>query len=150
MLDDGGTLARAAETKDVLKALQDEPSSCKSPALVCLFNTQLIRWQIILRDKLLGQLAEARGRIIKNLEAEKQDSLAKSLNAKEDEERNFNLLFGVGKGAWSLKGWNFEYWILSEKTMKELSQKLVDRERDAIDLVTTSASLEVSLQANRS
>jgi len=58
----------------------------------------------ILRDKLLdhaSQLAEARGRI-KDLEAEKHDSLAKLLHAKEDEERNFNLLFGVGKGARSL------------------------------------------------
>jgi len=31
--------------------------------------------------------------------------------------------------------------------MKELIQKVADRERDAIDLMTTSASLEVSLQA---
>jgi len=31
--------------------------------------------------------------------------------------------------------------------MKELSQKLTDREREAIDLVTTSVSLEVALQA---
>ena len=38
MLNDGGTLARAAETKDVLKALQDELSSCKSPTFQQSFS----------------------------------------------------------------------------------------------------------------
>jgi len=35
MLNDGGTLARAAETKD---ALQDELSSCKSPTFQQSFS----------------------------------------------------------------------------------------------------------------
>ena len=108
MLDDSGTLARAAETKGVLKALQDELSSCKSPTFQQNFS--LLIWysahQVtdVLRDKLLdhaSQLAEARGRI-RGLEAEKQGSLAKLLHAKEDEERNFGLLFGVGKRALTL------------------------------------------------
>src|SRR6266540_316584 len=99
MLDDHGTLARAAETKEVLKDLQDELSSCKFPLPTELFTSLLIRYTAhqvtdILRDKLLdhaGQIAEARGRI-KDLEAEKQDSLAKLLRAKEDEGQNFLFL----------------------------------------------------------
>ncbi|KIM39487.1 hypothetical protein M413DRAFT_29217 [Hebeloma cylindrosporum] len=118
MLDDNNTLARAAETKVALRELQDDLAASQQVT-------------DILRNKLhhqASQLADSFHRV-RELEEEKRGSLRELLLAREEEKRHFELLITV------------------ERKVAELSERLVSREREAIDALASAAILEADLKA---
>jgi hypothetical protein len=104
MLDDNNTLARAAETKMVLRELQDDLAACWflcACILPYLSDLRYAAQQVtdILRNKLhhqASQLADSFNRV-KELEEEKRGTLRELLLAREDEKRHFELLMTVGQ-----------------------------------------------------
>jgi len=103
MLDDNNTLARAEETRLVLRELQDDLTSCWFLSLYSVIPSypRHAAQQVtdILRNKLhhqASQLADSFNRV-KELEEEKRGSMRELLLAREDEKRHFELLIAVGQ-----------------------------------------------------
>jgi len=115
MLDDNTTLARAAETRIVLRELQDDLTSCWFLCLYSVFPSypRYAAQQVtdILRNKLhhqASQLADSFNRV-KELEQEKRGSLRELLLAREDEKRHFELLITVGQFYFCFQSEQFNY-----------------------------------------
>ena len=104
MLDDNNTLARAAETKMVLRELQDDLAACWFLFAYILLYLSELRYAAqqvtdILRNKLhhqASQLADSFNRV-RELEEEKRGALRELLLAREEEKRHFELLITVGQ-----------------------------------------------------
>ncbi|KAF8894234.1 hypothetical protein CPB84DRAFT_1848568 [Gymnopilus junonius] len=120
LLDDQNTLARAGETKVILKELQEDLASSHQV-------------NDLLRDKLHvsgSQLIDAHGRI-RELEEEKHGALKDLLSAREEEKRQFELLIAV------------------EGKVAVLSDRLSERERETFDILADAAVLDADLKAAR-
>ncbi|KDR81168.1 hypothetical protein GALMADRAFT_1123233 [Galerina marginata CBS 339.88] len=118
MLDDQNTLARAADTKAILKELQED-----------LVSSHQVT--DLLRDKLHhqgSQLADAQCRV-RELEEEKRGSLRDLLHARQEEKRHFELLMTL------------------EGRFSELSDCLSVREKETFDTLAGAAAIEVELKA---
>ncbi|KAF8194624.1 hypothetical protein BJ912DRAFT_177942 [Pholiota molesta] len=118
MLDDSNTMARAQDTKIILKELHDD-----------LVASQQVT--DLLRNKLhhqSSQLADAQSRV-SELEEEKRGSLKELLAARQEAKREYKLLMAV------------------EAQIGELSARLSERERESMDALTTAAIGEVELKA---
>ncbi|KAJ3512325.1 hypothetical protein NLJ89_g3582 [Agrocybe chaxingu] len=117
MLDDNNTLTRAAETKALLKQLQEDLAGSHQVT-------------DMLRNKLLhnaSQLADAQNRV-RELEEEKRGWLHDLVSAREDEKRQFESFAEV------------------EKRMSELSVRLAAREKETIDTLAYSDCVRNELE----
>jgi hypothetical protein len=98
----------------------------------------------ILRAKLLhqaSQLADAQARV-KELE---EQSLAKLFVTAEDNKRHIGILVDLGE---YLSWQDIDHLIVfSGKDIQEVTAKLVVRDKEALDALVTSASLEANLEA---
>ena len=102
LIDSDVTLKRAADTKAVLKELQDDLAACVAFSIIFSPNVheffQAQRVTDLLRDKLYNQstlLVEARDRV-HELEEEKRTSLGELLQGKKEMTHNAELLADVG------------------------------------------------------
>jgi tRNA U34 5-carboxymethylaminomethyl modifying GTPase MnmE/TrmE len=103
LIDSDATLKRAADTKAVLKELQEDLAACMEFSCFLFFNVheffQAQRVTDLLRDKLYNQstlLVEARDRI-HELEEEKRISLGELLQGRKEVTHNAELLADVGE-----------------------------------------------------
>lgn len=104
LIDSDATLKRAADTKAILRELQDDLAACMSfsiclciPKLHVFFQAQ--RVTDLLRDKLYNQsalLVEARDRI-RELEEEKRSLSEELLQRRKEVTHNAELLVNVGR-----------------------------------------------------
>jgi len=123
MLDDNNTLARAAETKMVLRELQDDLAACWFLCAYILLYLSDLRYAAqqvtdILRNKLhhqASQLADSFNRV-KELEEEKRGSLRELLLAREEEKRHFELLITVGQFLPLFSNWTVSLTIQHNRT----------------------------------
>jgi hypothetical protein len=112
MLDDSNTMARAQDTKIILKELHDDLLACKFPihplnrfrtsSKYRLYAAQQVT--DLLRNKLhhqSSQFADAQSRV-SELEEEKRGSLKELLAARQDAKREYELLRAVGSCSWPL------------------------------------------------
>ena len=102
LIDSDATLKRVADTKAVLKELQDDLAACAAFSICLLSNNHEFflaqRVTDLLRDKLYNQstlLVEARDRI-RELEEEKRISLGELLQGRKEVTHNAELLADVG------------------------------------------------------
>lgn len=146
LIDCDITLKRAAETKAVLKELQDDLAGCISffhsfvSKVHAFFQAQ--RVTDLLRDKLYNQstlLVEARDRI-RDLEEEKRSSLAELFQGRKEVSHNAELLTDVGESFCILR-LILLITLLSEKKLEELAVKVSSRELETIDILANSAAL---------
>ncbi|KAF8798606.1 hypothetical protein BYT27DRAFT_6896565 [Phlegmacium glaucopus] len=117
LIDSDATLKRAADTKAVLKELQDDLAASQ-------------RVTDLLRDKLYNQsslLIEARDRI-RDLEEEKRGSLEELLQGRKEVIRNYELFGDV------------------ETKLETLAEKVASRELETIDVLANSAALTTELE----
>lgn len=112
MLDDNNTMARAEDTKIVLKELHDDLLACKFPISPLNRYQSSTKQRVyaaqqvtdLLRNKLhhqSSQLADAQSRV-SELEEEKRGSLRELLAARQDARREYTLLMAVGSFSWPL------------------------------------------------